>query len=89
MKLIAEREEAAAVFRDLEMKQVLAAEAKSRVARNVKALLDVGLAKYLQLNDRQSAQLEQLLTEKNTVFWDQLLLPMDWRQLFNESIECV
>jgi hypothetical protein len=70
------QQKAAAVFRDPEMRQVLHDEAKSGAARNVKALLDAGLAKHLQLDETHSAQLEQLLSAKASIFWEQLMLPM-------------
>ncbi|MDB6124929.1 MAG: hypothetical protein JWQ71_3922 [Pedosphaera sp.] len=64
------------IFREQAMKEVLKDEAKAGIARNVKALLDSGLAQQLKLDDNQTASLKKLLTQKGSIFWEQFLVPM-------------
>jgi hypothetical protein len=58
------------------IKEMLKDEAKSGIARNVNALLKSGLAEQLQLTDEQRENLKQLLTARQAILWDQLLMPM-------------
>jgi hypothetical protein len=64
------------LFRDEAMKAVLKSEAKLGVAKNVNALFRSGLAQQLNLTEDQSAALKQLLLQKATLLWDQMLVPM-------------
>lgn len=64
------------IFRDAAMKGVLEDEAKAGVARNVDALFKAGLAQHLQLNDQRTLALKQLLTQKASLFWEKMLVPM-------------
>lgn len=69
------------MFHDQVMKEVLKDEAKAGIARNIKTLFDAGLAQQLQLNDDQSATLRQLLTQKASILWNQMLIPMTTGEL--------
>jgi hypothetical protein len=64
------------MFRDAMMKEALQAEAKVNVVKSVQKLFDAGLASRLQLNEDQSAALRQLLTQRDSILWEQLLDPM-------------
>ncbi|EEF60133.1 hypothetical protein [Pedosphaera parvula] len=64
------------MFRSQAMKEALKAEAKVAIAKTVKALFEAGLAQQLQLNDNQSDALKQLLTQKASIVWEQMLVPM-------------
>jgi hypothetical protein len=58
------------------IKEMLKDEAKSGIARNVNTLLKSGLAEQLHLTDEQRENLKQLLTARQSILWDQLLMPM-------------
>lgn len=64
------------VFRDPEMKAALQQQAASAAARMVKSMFDGGLADYLKLNDTQTESLKQLMSQKASIFWDQIMIPM-------------
>jgi hypothetical protein len=58
------------------MQEMMKDEARLGAARNVKALLNSGLARQLRLNDQQTEALRNLLLQKASLFWDRMLLPM-------------
>jgi hypothetical protein len=64
------------MYRDVMMKQALQAEAKVAVSKSVQKLFDAGLASGLQLNQDQSAALRQLLTQRASIMWEQMFVPM-------------
>ena len=64
------------LYRDQAIQEMARDEAKSGTARHIKALFDAGLAQQLNLNDGQTASLKELLTQKASLFWDQMLIPM-------------
>jgi hypothetical protein len=66
----------AKLFRDPDMKAALQSEAKIAAAKSAQALVDAGLARELKLDGDQSAALKQLLTERASIMWDQVLVPM-------------
>src|SRR5579859_211492 len=69
------------IFRDEMMREALKAEAREGTAKSVNALFRDGLAEQLHLNDDQSAALKQLLTDRMTILWEQMLLPMTTGEL--------
>jgi len=64
------------LFRDAMMKEALRAEAKIAVTKTVQKLFDAGLAGRLQLNDAQSANLRELLEQRASVLWEQMMVPL-------------
>ena len=51
-------------------------EARAGSARQIKALFKSGLAEYLGLNTEQSTRLQELLTRKSDVVWQDFLMPL-------------
>jgi hypothetical protein len=76
-----EHKDLSGLFRDEAMKGVLKEEAKAGIARNIKTLFDAGLAQQLHLDDNQSATLKQLMTQKDSILWNQMLIPMTTGEL--------
>ncbi len=64
------------LFKNQMMVEALKAEAKEGTAKNVEALFDDGLAEQLHLNADQSTALKQLLTQKSSLLWEKMFLPM-------------
>lgn len=64
----------AEIFRDPEMREAMMAQSKAAVAASIRSLLDSGLAELL--TNEQTVALDQLLTEKGSLVWEQILIPM-------------
>jgi hypothetical protein len=71
-----ERKAMSKMFRDAMMKEALEAEAKVGAAKGVQQLFDAGLASRLGLSDDQSAALRQLLLQRTSILWEQMMIPM-------------
>jgi hypothetical protein len=64
------------ILSDPKMRKAMEAEAREGTEKNIKSLFAAGLPAQLNLDEAQSAQLFQLLTQKRALFWDKMLLPM-------------
>lgn len=62
-------------------------EAKSGVARSVESLFKAGLAEELQLSDVQREALRKLLLDRNSIVWQQIMLPMAAGELNGPEME--
>jgi hypothetical protein len=58
------------------MKEVLTSEAKSAAVRSANALFEAGLGRHLALDEQQGVLLKDLLTQRASIVWDQILVPM-------------
>jgi hypothetical protein len=74
------------MFRDAMMKEGLRSEAKVAIVKTVQKLFDAGLAARLQLNPEQSASLRQLLTERASILWEKMLVPMTTGEIDEASM---
>jgi hypothetical protein len=71
----AKHKDLSSLFHDQAMREALKSEVKSGTARQIRALFDAGLAKQLNLDDSRAAALKQLLTQRSSLYWDQVLIP--------------
>jgi hypothetical protein len=64
------------IFQDQMMREALKAEAKEGTAKNIEALFHDGLADQLHLNDAQKTALRELLTQRMSILWERMMVPM-------------
>jgi hypothetical protein len=64
------------IFQDQMMREALKAEAEEGIAKNVEALFRDGLADQLHLNDALKTALQELLTQRMSILWERMMVPM-------------
>jgi hypothetical protein len=72
----AEPRKAKAPFADPEMKKVMQSEAAASVERGIAALFEAGLGEELQLTAEQEKAVRDLLKERGSIVWEQIMIPM-------------